>query len=158
MQTCSIGITAVEMRYPTKSGRIRRGRTYAPQLSRKSPPSSQPATAALVRLRSSDKDMVLEPVSTDVENTAHRQESDQEISAPAQVPLPAYLQQVCWWAYLHPAAVRVFERQWLVNLILWGNFAQLRDVAWTKWAPPSTATSHGSPVSRRFHRTAGPNG
>lgn len=91
--------------------------------------SSQPATAALVRLRSSDKDMVLEPVSTDVENAAHRQESDQEISAPAQVPLPAYLQQVYWWAYLHPAAVRVFERQWLVNLILWGNFAQLRDVA-----------------------------
>ena len=82
--------------------------------------SSQPATAALVRLRSSDKDMVLEPVSTDVENAAHRQESDQEISAPAQVPLPAYLQQVYWW---------VFERQWLVNLILWGNFAQLRDVA-----------------------------
>ena len=73
--------------------------------------------------------MVLEPVSTDVENAAHRQESDQEISAPAQVPLPAYLQQVYWWAYLHPAAVRVFERQWLVNLILWGNFAQLRDVA-----------------------------
>lgn len=45
------------------------------------------------------------------------------------VPLPAYLQQTYWWAYLHPAAVRIFERQWLVNLILWGNFAQLRDLA-----------------------------
>jgi ubiquinone/menaquinone biosynthesis C-methylase UbiE len=25
--------------------------------------------------------------------------------------------------------VRIFERQWLVNLILWGNFARLRDAA-----------------------------
>ena len=45
------------------------------------------------------------------------------------VPLPLYLQQTYWWAYLHPTAVRFFERQWLVNLILWGNFAQLRDLA-----------------------------
>ena len=34
-----------------------------------------------------------------------------------------------WWAYLDPRAVRLFERQWLVNLILWGNFGRLRDVA-----------------------------
>lgn len=34
-----------------------------------------------------------------------------------------------WWAYLHPRAVHIFERQWLVNLILWGNFAKLRDAA-----------------------------
>lgn len=45
------------------------------------------------------------------------------------VPVPLYLQQTYWWAYLHPTAVRFFERQWLVNLILWGNFAQLRDLA-----------------------------
>ena len=45
------------------------------------------------------------------------------------VPLPAYLADTYWWAYLHPAGVRVFERQWLVNLILWGNFARLRDAA-----------------------------
>jgi ubiquinone/menaquinone biosynthesis C-methylase UbiE len=30
---------------------------------------------------------------------------------------------------VHPNAVRVFERQWLVNLILWGNFGRLRDAA-----------------------------
>lgn len=47
----------------------------------------------------------------------------------AQVPLPKYLSQTYWWAYLHPTGVRVFERQWLVNLILWGNFAALRDAA-----------------------------
>ena len=45
------------------------------------------------------------------------------------VAIPEYLQKTYWWAYLHPNAVRVFERQWLVNLILWGNFARLRNAA-----------------------------
>ncbi|MGI9133572.1 MAG: rhodoquinone biosynthesis methyltransferase RquA [Rhodoferax sp.] len=43
--------------------------------------------------------------------------------------VPEYLQSTYWWAYLHPRAVHIFERQWLVNLILWGNFARLRDAA-----------------------------
>ncbi|MFZ4481827.1 MAG: rhodoquinone biosynthesis methyltransferase RquA [Rhodoferax sp.] len=47
----------------------------------------------------------------------------------APVPVPEYLEKTYWWAYVHPNAVRVFERQWLVNLILWGNFARLRDAA-----------------------------
>jgi ubiquinone/menaquinone biosynthesis C-methylase UbiE len=45
----------------------------------------------------------------------------------APVPIPRYLEQTYWWAYVHPNAVRVFERQWLVNLILWGNYNRLRD-------------------------------
>lgn len=43
--------------------------------------------------------------------------------------IPGYLQQTYWWAYVHPRAVRFFERQWLVNLILWGNFDRLRNAA-----------------------------
>ena len=43
--------------------------------------------------------------------------------------VPRYLQDSYWSAYVHPRAVRFFERQWLVNLILWGNFARLRDAA-----------------------------
>ena len=43
--------------------------------------------------------------------------------------VPRYLQDTYWWAYVHPRAVRLFERQWLVNLILWGNFPKLRDAA-----------------------------
>ncbi|MBF0357621.1 MAG: class I SAM-dependent methyltransferase [Magnetococcales bacterium] len=43
--------------------------------------------------------------------------------------IPHYLEQTYWWAYIHPTGVRFFERQWLVNLILWGNFAKLRDKA-----------------------------
>lgn len=43
--------------------------------------------------------------------------------------VPSYLLAHYWWAYIHPCAVDVFERQWLVNLILWGNYARLRDAA-----------------------------
>ena len=43
--------------------------------------------------------------------------------------IPGYLNAHYWWAYIHPRAVQVFERQWLVNLILFGNYARLRDAA-----------------------------
>jgi ubiquinone/menaquinone biosynthesis C-methylase UbiE len=43
--------------------------------------------------------------------------------------VPNYLARTYWWAYVHPRAVYLFERQWLVNLILWGNFARLREMA-----------------------------
>ncbi|MEO5341124.1 MAG: rhodoquinone biosynthesis methyltransferase RquA [Magnetococcus sp. MYC-9] len=49
--------------------------------------------------------------------------------------VPQYLEQTYWWAYLHPKGVRFFERQWLVNLILWGNFARLRDAALEEMGP-----------------------
>lgn len=41
--------------------------------------------------------------------------------------IPEYLKNTYWWAYLHPRAIRFFERQWLVNLILWGNYSRLCD-------------------------------
>jgi len=46
-----------------------------------------------------------------------------------QLAVPNYLARTYWWAYVHPRAVYLFERQWLVNLILWGNFARLREAA-----------------------------
>lgn len=54
---------------------------------------------------------------------------------PNGLPVPRYLQDTYWWAYTHPNAVKVFERQWLVNLILWGNFARLRDAALDEMGP-----------------------
>jgi len=45
------------------------------------------------------------------------------------IAVPGYLARTYWWAYVHPRAVKLFERQWLVNLILWGNFGTLRDAA-----------------------------
>src|SRR5262245_30341004 len=49
--------------------------------------------------------------------------------------LPRYLLQTYWWAYVHPRAVRFFEREWLVNLILWGNYGSLRDAALAALGP-----------------------
>jgi ubiquinone/menaquinone biosynthesis C-methylase UbiE len=48
---------------------------------------------------------------------------------PSGAGVPDYLSRHYWWAYVHPNAVRVFERDWLVNLILWGNYPRLRDAA-----------------------------
>jgi ubiquinone/menaquinone biosynthesis C-methylase UbiE len=45
------------------------------------------------------------------------------------LPIPRYLEQVYWWAYVHPRAVDLFEREWLVDSILFGNYGRLRDAA-----------------------------
>jgi len=45
------------------------------------------------------------------------------------LPIPRYLEHVYWWAYVHPKAVHVFEREWLVNAILFNNYGRLRDAA-----------------------------
>ena len=42
---------------------------------------------------------------------------------------PHYVEKVYWWAYVHPNAVAVFERDWLVSAILFGNYGKLRDAA-----------------------------
>ena len=88
--------------------------------------SSQPAPYTA----DSPRSLSLEPVMAGVENAGIFEESNRMVEGAVHVPLlPAYLQQTYWWAYLHPNAVWFFERQWLVNLILWGNFAELRDAA-----------------------------
>jgi ubiquinone/menaquinone biosynthesis C-methylase UbiE len=43
--------------------------------------------------------------------------------------IPSYLRDAYWWAYLHPIALRFWDRDWLVSAILWGNYARLRDRA-----------------------------
>lgn len=52
-------------------------------------------------------------------------------ATPRTPPIPGYLDKVYWWAYVHPRAVRIFEREWLVNLILFGQYGRLRDAALT---------------------------
>jgi ubiquinone/menaquinone biosynthesis C-methylase UbiE len=56
--------------------------------------------------------------------------------------IPDYLRKYYWWTYIHPRAVRFFERQWLVSAILWGNYARLRDAALAKLSAtaPQVAT------------------
>lgn len=44
-------------------------------------------------------------------------------------PIPAYLEETYWWAYVRPYATSFFDHEWIVNLILLGNMAKLRDKA-----------------------------
>jgi ubiquinone/menaquinone biosynthesis C-methylase UbiE len=46
-----------------------------------------------------------------------------------QAAVPDYLQRYYWWAYVRPWALKVFDHQWMVEAILWGNYARLRDAA-----------------------------
>ena len=61
--------------------------------------------------------------------------------APCALAIPRYLEQVYWWAYVHPNAVQVFERDWLVNLILFGNYRRLRDAALADLGTPVQGTT-----------------
>jgi len=72
--------------------------------------------------------------------------------------VPQYLTTHYWWAYIHPMAVRFFERRWLVNLILCGNYGRLRDAALAELGeelPGSTlqvACVYGDLTNRLCHR------
>jgi ubiquinone/menaquinone biosynthesis C-methylase UbiE len=62
------------------------------------------------------------------------QRLDVSVRGPASAPpgpIPHYLRLHYWWAYVHPNAVRLFERAWLVNLILWFNYRRLSEAALT---------------------------
>ena len=54
---------------------------------------------------------------------------EKEQPYPATVPIPAYLEETYWWAYVRPYAIAFFDRQWIVNLILLGNMVKLRERA-----------------------------
>ena len=79
---------------------------------------------------------------------------------PPILPIPRYLAQVYWWAYVHPNAVHLFEREWLVNLILFNNYGRLRDAALAELGEPVTgktlqvACVYGNLTSRLRDRLA----
>lgn len=50
-------------------------------------------------------------------------------SAQRDVQIPDYLEETYWWAYVRPSAIAFFDHEWIVNLILLGNMARLRDKA-----------------------------
>ena len=78
--------------------------------------------------------------------------------------LPAYLSAHYWWAYIHPRAVKFFERQWLVNLILWGNYRRLRDAVLSDLSECSAgrtlqvACAYGDLTNKLAGRAAADNG
>lgn len=55
--------------------------------------------------------------------------------------VPRYLSTYYWWAYIHPRAVKLFERQWLVNMILFGNYARLRNAALNELGEPLSGST-----------------
>ncbi len=62
-------------------------------------------------------------------------------TASMKLPIPVYLQKIYWWAYVHPRAVKIFERGWLVNLILFGNYAKLRNAALNEIGRPTNGST-----------------
>jgi ubiquinone/menaquinone biosynthesis C-methylase UbiE len=55
---------------------------------------------------------------------------------PAGAPnIPAYLQDVYYWAYLNPRNVRLLDRELVVSVILWGQHRRLQRAAFTELPP-----------------------
>ena len=62
----------------------------------------------------------------DNDHAAHDTEHDAvPLATVAVPPIPDYLQETYSWAYLHPKSFWFFEREWVDNLILWGNMKKL---------------------------------
>ncbi|MCM1513301.1 MAG: rhodoquinone biosynthesis methyltransferase RquA [Oxalobacter formigenes] len=53
---------------------------------------------------------------------------------------PDYLHRVYWWAYEHPLAVRFWDRGFLINLILLGNYNRLAEAVLEEFPNPVTGT------------------
>jgi len=70
--------------------------------------------------------------------------------------IPKYLDDTYWWAYLHPFGVWLFERQWMVEFILYGNYTRLANMTCRRIGlslPGKTiqlSTGYGS-VSKKFN-------
>ena len=53
-----------------------------------------------------------------------------------EVHVPRYLRDVYTWAYLDPRNVRLLDREWIVDVILWAKIAVFAK-------PPSKTSSRG---------------
>jgi len=52
-----------------------------------------------------------------------------EIIIAPHVKVPDYVEDNYWWAYVRPWAIKFWEREWLIDLILWFHYRKLRDAA-----------------------------
>lgn len=53
---------------------------------------------------------------------------------------PDYLRKIYWWAYEHPFAVKFWDRGFLINFILLGNYTRLVSAALAEFTTPITGT------------------
>jgi len=70
-----------------------------------------------------DSRAVAENLDYSTESFSHRNPTLTAVKSAPEIP--EYLQDTYWWAYLHPKSFYYFEREWVVNLILWGNMKKL---------------------------------
>ena len=52
-----------------------------------------------------------------------------------EVHVPRYLRDVYTWAYLDPRNVRLLDREWIVDVILWAQNRRLRKAAFEDIKP-----------------------
>jgi len=80
---------------------------------------------------------------TTLQETQHRRKNCHSGITAAQAPLPTpdYLRKLYWWAYEHPLAVRFWDRDFLINFILLGNYDRLVDAALAAFPQPLTGTT-----------------
>mgnify|MGYP001816228829 CR=1 FL=1 len=72
---------------------------------------------------------------------------------PTPPEIPDYLQETYWWAYLHPKTMAFFEKEWVVNLILWGNMKRLtRTVTDDLEVPPGSRVLQVACVYGQFSK------
>ncbi|WAW10924.1 rhodoquinone biosynthesis methyltransferase RquA [Oxalobacter vibrioformis] len=57
---------------------------------------------------------------------------------PVPLDTPDYLRKIYWWAYEHPLAVKFWDRGFLINLILLGNYTRLVDAVLDVFPKPIT--------------------
>lgn len=53
---------------------------------------------------------------------------------------PDYLRKIYWWAYEHPFAVRFWDRDFLINFVLLGNYNRLVNVVLDEFPSPITGS------------------
>jgi ubiquinone/menaquinone biosynthesis C-methylase UbiE len=73
--------------------------------------------------------MSSKPIDRSLETFGSVQLMATEITQAHEVAVPGYLQRIYWWTYIHPLAVWVFDRQWVVNLILLTQYNRMRSAA-----------------------------
>ena len=54
-------------------------------------------------------------------------EIPRNITSTSSSRIPKYLYDESWWAYVNPMTIRTLDRQYLINIGLWGNVAELQD-------------------------------
>ncbi len=76
------------------------------------------------------------PDDTSKENRSNKNCPSRIAVANTPLSTPDYLRKIYWWAYEHPLAVRFWDRSFLINLILLGNYNRLGDAVLEEFPSP----------------------